>query len=427
MGKLRTMWKKDPGFVVSGGAHVLALVFLVVEFSHPPIVSDPTESIAVEMITTSQLDQIMNGEKTAKLMPKPQRRVDKLADLEDHKPAPPLAEAKKDTPPPPAPEKANDDPGEDTKPPQPVAALPPPRPPEPTPVVPPTPVTPPTPPERPIEKVEQSKPAPPPKPEAAKEPPPPPDAEALAPKPPPRPKIEPKVAKTEPEAKPVPRPPVKEAQVEKPEPPRKPEPPKKSEIAKVEPPKRPDPPKHDTKQTLDQVAKLLDTMKPPKPVVKTRSGNESKEAQAHSDFSPDKISALLDHEAPQRKVSTGRALTQLASLGAPTAHAAQMSPSMMGQLDNWLIDHYRGCWHYFGLGATQTYVPEVKVKMAQDGSLLGEPALLNPPSDPNLRSLADSAIRAVHTCNPMTIPERYKPYYDAWRQRTIRFDPKDLS
>ncbi len=376
MEKLRALWKKDPGLVVSGGFHVLALVFLVGNFSRAPDFNPETESVPVEMVTSDQLNQIMNGEKTAKQMPKPQRRVDKVAEIEDHKPAPPLAEAKKDTPPPPSPEKANDDPGDDDKPTEKAAAVPPPTPPE-------RPVLPvPTPPERPVEKAEAAKPDP----EKAD-----PDAEALEKKPPP---------------------PKKVAKVIPPAPPKRPDAPHKPE------PKR--------KETLDQVAKLLDTLKPPKPATKQRAGNEAKDAK-HSNFSLDKITALLDHEAPQRKASTGRQLTQLASLGSPTAHAEKMSPNTMAQIDGWLIDHYRGCWSYFGLGATQDYVPKIRVRMAPDGSLMGEPALVNPPSDPNLRSLADSAIRAVNRCNPMDIPEWFKPHYDAWRDRTVRFDPKEMS
>jgi colicin import membrane protein len=376
MEKLRALWKRDPGLVVSGCAHMAALVFLVANFASPPDLSEQVESVPVEMITTSQLNQIMNGEKTAKQMPKPQRRVDKVAEAEDHKIAPPLAEAKKNTPPPPSPEKANDDPGDDDKPTEKAAAVPPPTPPErPAPPVP-------TPPARPVEAAEVAKPDP------VK--PPPDDAEAIDKKTPPK-----KIAKVIP-----------------PPPPKRPDTPHKLE------PKR--------KETLDQVAKLLDELKPPKPVTKQRAGNEAKDAK-HSDFSLDKITALLDHEAPQRKTSTGRQLTQLASLGSPTAHADKMSPSMMAQIDGWLIDHYRGCWSYFGLGATQDYVPRVRVRMAPDGSLMGEPALVNPPSDPNLRSLADSAIRAVNRCNPMDIPEWFKPHYDAWRDRTVRFDPKELS
>ena len=105
-----------------------------------------------------------------------------------------------------------------------------------------------------------------------------------------------------------------------------------------------------------------------------------------------------------------------------------MSPSVAAQLDGWLIDHYRGCWSYFGLGGTQDYVPTVRIHMAQDGSLIGAPSIINPPRDPNLKSLADSALRAVNKCNPLPIPERFRPYYDqGYRQRVVRFDPKEMS
>ena len=68
----------------------------------------------------------------------------------------------------------------------------------------------------------------------------------------------------------------------------------------------------------------------------------------------------------------------------------------------------------------------MRVQMQADGSLAAQPKLLNPPSDPNLRSLAESAVRAVNRCDPLPIPERYKPYYNAWRDRKIRFDPKEM-
>ncbi len=468
MNRLTALWKKDPGLVVSGGAHLLVLAFLLANVSPAPPVDDTQEAVAVEMVTTSELNQVMQGEETAKPLPTPQRRVDKVAAVEEHNPAPPLAEARKDTPPPPSPDKPNDDPGQDTKPAQAAAASPPPppappvrpaEPPVPTPPVPTPPMppiqppeaaAPPTPPERPVEKAEAPAPTPaptpPPRPEPVK-PPPPPEAEAIEPTPPPRPKIEPpkveppKVQDAKEQPKPPPRPEprkvakpvpvphpreVKEAKVVPPPPPR-PEPPKPEP---VKPPVKSEP------SALDRVARLLDTLKPevlksdtPKPTSapsKPRSGNESKEAPRDS-FDPSKISALLDHDAPQHKASTGRALTQVASLGAANGHAEKMSPSMMAQLDGWMIDHYRGCWSYFGLGATQDYVPEVRVRLAQDGSLIGQPALINPPRDPNLKSLADSAIRAVNRCNPMEMPERFKPFYQSWRDRTVRFDPKEMS
>lgn len=392
MRTLRQFWKKDPGLFVSCVAHVGVLIFILANFSHAPDFAPAVESVPVEVVT-SDANEMMNGEKTAKQMPKPQRRVDKVAELEEHKALPPTPDARKDTPAQPSPEKANDDPGQDDKTSEkaPTPPPPPPRPvakPVPTPPVP----TPPEPPQRPTEAKAKPDPS---KPDEDKA-----DAEAL-------------------DKKKDVKPPKKVAKEEPPAPPKRPEPPKKvepKEAKKTE----------SRKQTLDELAKLLDEAKPPKPVTKARSGNEARDAK-HNDFSLDKISALLDHDAPQRKASTGRQLTSLASLGSPTAHSEKLSPSMMAQIDGWLIDHYRGCWSYFGLGASQNYVPRVRVRLSPTGALIGEPALLNPPSDPNLQSLADSAIRAANKCNPMPIPDWFKAHYDAWRDRTVRFDPKEMS
>lgn len=391
MRTLRAFWKKDPGLFVSCVAHVGVLIFILANFSRAPDFAPALESVPVEVVT-SDANQMMNGEKIAKQMPKPQRRVDKVATLEDHKALPPTPDARKDTPAQPSPEKANDDPGRDDKTSDKAPAPPPPPP-------------------RPVAKPEPTPPEPPQRPTEAKakpqddKPDDKPDAEAL-------------------DKKKDVKPPKKEAKQEPPAPPKRPEPPKKvepKEAKKVEP-KKTEP----KKPTLDEVAKLLDEMKPAKPVTKARAGNEARDAK-HNDFSLDKISALLDHDAPQRKASTGRQLTSLASLGSPTGHAEKLSPSMMAQIDGWLIDHYRGCWSYFGLGAAQNYVPRVRIRLAPNGALIGEPALLNPPNDPNLQSLADSALRAANKCNPMPIPDWFKAHYDAWRDRTVRFDPKEMS
>jgi colicin import membrane protein len=137
------------------------------------------------------------------------------------------------------------------------------------------------------------------------------------------------------------------------------------------------------------------------------------------------ISQLLSKEAPQARASTARELTRTAALGAPNASAAQMSPSMWDSLDGLMREQYKKCWSYIGLNP-QKYVAQIRVRYAQDGSLQAEPALLNPPSDPNIRNLADSAMRAVRRCNPMHIPAAYMPYYEQWKARVVRFDPEDM-
>jgi colicin import membrane protein len=103
-----------------------------------------------------------------------------------------------------------------------------------------------------------------------------------------------------------------------------------------------------------------------------------------------------------------------------------MSPSLWDQLDGLLQEQYKRCWNFAGLGGQQKYVPEIHVQYTQDGSLIGQPVLLNPPSDPNLRALAESAMRAVRRCDPLRIPSQYQLYYDQWKGRIVRFDPEEM-
>ncbi|MEA2839455.1 MAG: hypothetical protein QOF41_785 [Methylobacteriaceae bacterium] len=381
---------REPGVAVSAGAHVALLAATLIAFADTKKFEDAPESIPVEMISDQQFSQVMKGDKTAKQV-QPKQNAEKIADVTETKPTPPVAEAKRDVPTPPPPLKRVPDPGEDDKP---ELKPEPPMPPQRLASLPPTPQPPP----RPEPKPEPVKPvakAEPPKAEAPPEPDDPKDAEVIKPQPVPRPKIA--------------------------EAPKDPTPPKP-----VEKPKEPTPPK------LDEVAKLLEKRKleekaaaaakeTPKPVAKPKSGDESTEHK----FDVSAISQLLSKEAPQVRASTGRELTHTAALGAPNASAARMSPSMWDSLDGLMREQYKKCWSYIGLNA-QKYVAQIRVRYAQDGSLQAEPALLNPPSDPNIRNLAESAMRAVRRCNPMHIPSAYMPYYEQWKARVVRFDPEDM-
>ncbi|MGA2637534.1 cell envelope biogenesis protein TolA [Methylocella sp.] len=381
--------RDNPGAAISGGAHVLLLAAILVSFSHAAKFDDAQETVPVDLMSNSEFNQIMKGEKTAPLSEKPLQKVEKLADIAEAKPPSILTPSKTDVAAPQTRAAHNDDPGRaDEK-------------------------TPPIPPARPVEdlakqapKPDESKPEPPkaeaPKPDAAKPvaaaPPTPESPDAVEPKPVARPKVEPKkLAAVEPKPKPV------------------------------EPPKKPEP-----KFKPDELAKLLNDDKtkdpppkdPPKPAPKQKSGDEAADPADKFDLSD--ISRILNKAMPQKKAATGEALQQLASLGAPTASAAKMSPSLWGQLDGILQDQYRHCWNYIGMEGQEKYVPQIHVQYGQDGALIGEPQLLNPPTDPNLRSLAESAIRAVRRCNPLRIPAQYQPYYDQWKGRIVRFDPEDM-
>ncbi|PWB93150.1 cell envelope biogenesis protein TolA, partial [Methylosinus sporium] len=265
-------------------------------------------------------------------------------------------------------------------------------------------------------KAEPPKPEPP-KPERAKPAPTPPEreepeeAEVVKPKPPVRPK------------------PEKEAK-ETPQPPEKPkdEPKPKKEEAKKETAKPKETAKEPTKQLkVDEVAKLLekkkaaekgapsesdDKKKSDKPQAKPKSGDE---AAPKSKFDAANIANLLSHEAPQRRAATGADLTKTASLGAPTASAPRMSPTMQAQIDAYTVEHYRKCWETALSVDAHAYVPQVEFRFTRNGALDGQPRLLNPSANPVERSRGEQALGAVRRCSPMPIPPAFEAYFDYWR------------
>lgn len=292
----------------------------------------------------------------------PKRRVDKVAKTRVIKPKPPLAEAKRDISPPPSPDKKRPDPGKAEK------AVPKPK----------AAVSPPAP-----AKVAAKTPAPTkPKPASAVAHNPPPQQAADTPLPPPRPKFD-----------------TPKKTVKKPPP----------------------------KLKLDEIAKLLkkNKLKDPHKAAKLKSGQDSH--QRRNKFNLKDISRLLSHEAPQRRAASGRKLAELASLGAPSASARRMSPTLMAAMESWFENRFQNCWDQpITVPPGPKYVPEIRVPLNRDGSLAGPPTLINPPSNPAWRPLAESAMRAVRECNPLPVPAKFKPYYDEWKGRIVRFNDDSL-
>jgi hypothetical protein len=238
-------------------------------------------------------------------------------------------------------------------------------------------------------------------------PPPPPPPRPEPPKPEP-----PKPPPPEPPVKPVPPPPKPDA-LEKPQPPAKPK------IVDAQPPERPreaSPPKPvekpPEKPKPDQLAKLLadaSTKEPAKEAAKSSA----------KPFDPRAIARLIGETKPSSSTSQSNP-------GAPTAHAQRMSGSQERQLDDWFKEAYMACWSPPPTTPEgEVYIPEVQVNFNADGSLNGQPVLVNPPPDPAWRAHAESAVRAALRCNPMKIPAQYSPFFEQWRTKTIHFDPRE--
>ena len=77
-----------------------------------------------------------------------------------------------------------------------------------------------------------------------------------------------------------------------------------------------------------------------------------------------------------------------------------------------------------GGGGIDTPVVTVQWHVRQDGSLDGEPVVLEPQSTPLFRIAAEASINAVRNCSPLDLPP---DKYGAWSKITWDFDwPKIL-
>jgi len=240
----------------------------------------------------------------------------------------------------------------------------------------------------------------------------------VKPKPPSRPM-------PEKEAKETPQPPQKPKPKDEPKPP---EEAKKQEVKKQEAkPKEQAKQKDEPRLKVDEVAKLLEkkkaaekgapseadeAKKADKPPAKPKSGDET---APKSKFDAASIANLLSREAPQRRAATGAELTKTASLGAPTASAPRMSPTMQAQIDAYTVEHYRRCWETALSIDAHAYVPQVELRLTRNGALEGAPRLLNPSANPVERRRGEQALGAVRRCSPMPIPPAFEAYFDYWR------------
>jgi hypothetical protein len=73
--------------------------------------------------------------------------------------------------------------------------------------------------------------------------------------------------------------------------------------------------------------------------------------------------------------------------------------------------------------ATRDHVV-IRIRLKPDGSLAGNPVLVEDTSSTFRPALANSAIQAVTTCQPFTM---LKPeHYEQWKDLELKFDPHEL-
>ena len=236
----------------------------------------------------------------------------------------------------------------------------------------------------------------PPEPEPVAPPPPPPEPTPPAPTPPePAP---PEPTPPEPAPEPAPEP--------QPEPAPKPEPP---------PPEQPPPaPEPQPPEKVEAQPKPDDVPLPtPRPKALAQAEPQKKPPDA---FNPDKIAALLDKD----KTAAQPEAPQPSLGGTTSAIDAQMTATELDALRARLAE----CWSP-PIGWTDA--SEVRVilllSLNQDGSVNGEPQVVERPSGRYEQAAPESALRAVRRCAPYTLPPEK---YESWKQVKITFDPTEM-
>jgi outer membrane biosynthesis protein TonB len=145
---------------------------------------------------------------------------------------------------------------------------------------------------------------------------------------------------------------------------------------------------------------------------------EKKQAEA---YDPTKIAALLDKRDPQRHAAAGEHLSQDPGLGKSQGNANTLSQSEIDALRKRLAE----CWQV-PVGATEArrLFVVIRVLFKPDGTVGAPPTLVQAPASSFGPAMAESAKRAILSCQPfkMLRPENYQ----FWKDIEITFDPKDM-
>lgn len=196
------------------------------------------------------------------------------------------------------------------------------------------------------------------------------------------------------------------AEKQEPLPPKKPEAQKK----KVEPVKK----KIAKKPKPKPKKKVKPKPKPKAKIVKKKSKKKK--------FNEDKIAALLN-----KVPDSGPTASKLPDLpGAKKVKGNPRGKHLKMSINE--IDAFRRrvsqCWNppVGGLGAEELSV-KLRIKLNKDGTLKGQPRVLNRGASSFQRAAADSAARAVWQCQPYNLPARK---YDTWQDMILNFNPRDM-
>jgi outer membrane biosynthesis protein TonB len=185
--------------------------------------------------------------------------------------------------------------------------------------------------------------------------------------------------------------------------------------AKPQPEEKRPPPK------IDPIAETLKKEEARKKAEEKSKARAAEKQQQQPKFNPKQIAALLDKREPQRMAAAGDRVVSTPSLGFSEGQAIRLSQSELDALRRRLVE----CWNPpVGAANVDNLKVVLRVLFKRDGSVAAPPALVAGTASSYGPAMAESAKRAILTCQPfkMLRPE----HYEQWKDIEITFDPRDM-
>ena len=134
---------------------------------------------------------------------------------------------------------------------------------------------------------------------------------------------------------------------------------------------------------------------------------------------------------PSGAPSTGPLFSDLAcsssgtdGLGAPEGRDQRISASEIAIIGQIIKSCVQAKWNVLGGGESAQHTQvKVRLRFNPDGRLAAAPHVMNPQNSPYFLAVQESALRAVHECEPYPLPPAK---YDIWKDIVLNFDPRDM-
>jgi colicin import membrane protein len=172
---------------------------------------------------------------------------------------------------------------------------------------------------------------------------------------------------------------------------------------------------------VDPIAETLKKEEARKKAEEKARSKAAQKEQQQPKFDPKQIAALLDKREPRRMAAAGDRMVSTPSLGFSEGQALRLSQSELDALRRRLVE----CWNPpVGAANVDNLKVVLRVLFKQDGSVAAPPTLVAGTPSPYGPAMAESAKRAILSCQPfkMLRPE----HYEQWKDIEITFDPRDM-